>query len=328
MPRTDMSLAECHAYRPHLAAPADLAEFWDETLGGAQDATAGSVSSWSPVSTGLTQIRTFDVTVPGYAQHPVRGWFHIPVGREEPLGCVVEFLGYGRGRGLPHENLLWASAGYAHLVVDTRGQGWTTPGSATSDPDGAVGAVPGYLTRGVGDPHEYYYRRLYTDAVRCVAAARAHPAVDAERVAVAGVSQGGGVALAVAGLVPDLAAALIDVPFLCDFRRATDVATRGPYLEITEYLHVNRDQVDTVFGTLDYFDAALLAERASAPALFSIAMRDEVCPPSTCFAAYNRYPAEKELRVYAYNGHEGGGAHHTREQLAWLGARWGSASER
>ena len=39
------------------------------------------------------------------------------------LACVVEFIGYGGGRGLPHEWLDWSAAGYAHLVMDTRGQG-------------------------------------------------------------------------------------------------------------------------------------------------------------------------------------------------------------
>lgn len=110
-------------------------------------------------------------------------------------------------RGVPHEKRLWACAGYAHLVMDRRGQGADTP-----DPDVA--------TRGVLDPERYYYRRLYTDAVRAVAAVRAHPAVDPARVAVTGTSQGGGIALAVAGLAPGLRAVLPDVPFLCCFPRA------------------------------------------------------------------------------------------------------------
>lgn len=47
-------------------------------------------------------------------------------------------------------------------------------------------------------------------------------------------------------------------------------------------------------------------------------MMDEVCPPSTCFAAYHRYGGPKDLRVYEFNGHEGGGAHHRRAQLTWV----------
>ncbi|MEV4665634.1 acetylxylan esterase [Micromonospora echinofusca] len=47
-------------------------------------------------------------------------------------------------------------------------------------------------------------------------------------------------------------------------------------------------------------------------------MLDQVCPPSTCFAAYHRYGGEKELRVYEFNDHEGGEAAHQLEQLTWL----------
>ncbi|WP_228985428.1 acetylxylan esterase, partial [Streptomyces sp. DH12] len=68
----------------------------------------------------------------------------------------------------------------------------------------------------------------------------------------------------------------------------------------------------------DVFHAALLGARATAPTLFSIAMMDAVCPPSTCFAAYHLYGGAKDLRVYEFNGHEGGAGHHRREQLIWL----------
>ncbi|MDI3422223.1 acetylxylan esterase [Streptomyces luteolus] len=316
MPLTDLSLAQCLALRPDLDEPADLDRFWSRTLDQARATVARP--SFTPVDTGLTQVTTYDVTVPGFDGEPVRGWLHLPTGVREPLGCIVEFLGYGRGRGLAHEQLLWASAGYAHFIMDTRGQGWSTAGGDTADTASLGGAVPGFLTRGVDSPQSHYYRRVFTDAVRCVDAVREHPAVDLDRIVVTGISQGGGIALAVAGLVPGLAGVMPDVPFLCDFRRAARISATSPYTEIAEYLRLHRDRTDTVFSTLSYVDAALLASRATAPALFSIAMMDDICPPSTCFAAYHRYAGAKDIRVYEFNGHEGGGGHHRREQLRWI----------
>ena len=134
---------------------------------------------------------------------------------------VVQYQGYNGGRGLPHEHVFWATAGYAHLVVDTRGQGsgWST--GATGDPGGSGPAQPGFLTRGIDDPRSYYYRRVYADAVAALEALRRHDLVDPGRVAVVGGSQGGGIAISVAALAPSsVAAAMPDVPFLCDFRRA------------------------------------------------------------------------------------------------------------
>nr|WSW66039.1 acetylxylan esterase [Streptomyces sp. NBC_00995] len=318
MPFTDLSLADCRAYRPVLPVPADFDAFWSRTLREARSGAADK-PSFTAVETGLTQVRTYDVTVPGFAGQPVRGWLRMPAGVSEPLGCVVEFLGYGRGRGLAHESPLWASAGHAHLLMDTRGQGWSAAGGDTADPDGgAAGVVPGFLTRGIESPETYYYRRLFTDAVRCVDAVRGLPEIDPDRIVVTGVSQGGGIALAVSGLVPGLAGVMPDVPFLCNFRRGAEVSGRPPFTEIAEYLRLHRDRTESVFSTLSYFDAALLATRATAPALFSIAMMDDICPPSTCFTAYNGYAGPKDVRIYAFNGHEGGAEYQQREQLAWV----------
>jgi cephalosporin-C deacetylase len=174
------------------------------------------------------------------------------------------------------------------------------------------------MTRGALDPQDYYYRRVFTDAVMAVETVRAHPMVLANRVAVTGASQGGGIALSVAGLVPDLWAVLADVPFLCDFPRATQIVNSDPYGEIVRYLEVHRDHTDAVFSTLAYFDAALLVRLAKSPALFSVALMDEVCPPSTVYAAYNNYSGPKRIVEYPFNGHEGGLVFQQAVQLEWI----------
>ncbi len=148
------------------------------------------------------------------------------------------------------------------------------------DPHATAPGGPGPAARGLLDPHDYHYRRLITDAVRAVDAVRALPGVDASRVAVAGNSQGGGVALAVAGLVPDLAAVLVTAPFLCGIRRALDLTDASPYGEISAYLSVHRGAEEAVHHTLSYVEGISFARRAQAPAHFGVGLRDTVCPPS------------------------------------------------
>ena len=123
------------------------------------------------------------------------------------------------------------------------------------------------MTKGILDPKHYYYRRVFTDAVRAIDAARSHPEVDASRIAVTGGSQGGGITIAAAGLVPDVVAAMPDVPFLCHYRRATEIVDTYPYKEIADYCHIHRDKVDTVFNTLSYFDGVNFAARAKAKSI-------------------------------------------------------------
>ncbi len=141
----------------------------------------------------------------------------------------------------------------------------------------------------------------------------------------AGNSQGGGLALAVAGLDVELAAVLTTAPFLCHPQRALEITEVGAYGEIANYLAVNRDAEPAVRRTLSYVDGVSFARRAHAPVHFGIGLRDMVCPPSTGFAAYNHYGAtafgprpERAMHVYPFNGHEHGEATHTRRQLRWL----------
>jgi cephalosporin-C deacetylase len=317
MPFTDLPLDELRTYAPDLAIPDDLDAFWATTLA---EAHAHELeATFTPEDNGLAVIETLDVTFAGHGGALIRAWLHLPVRGDGPLPAVVEYIGYGGGRGLAHQQVLWAAAGYAHLVMDTRGQGSTWGVGETADP-GASGdpAHPGYLTQGILDPATYYYRRLITDAVRAVEAVRSHPRVDPGRVVVTGGSQGGGLTLAVASLVPDVLAAMADVPFLCDFPRAIAIADRAPYSEIAAYLKVHRDQVERVMSTLAYFDMANLVTRARATALFSVGLVDDVCPPSTVFAAFNRYAGPKEIVEYPYNAHEGGGPFQERVRLRWL----------
>ncbi|MBB2915344.1 cephalosporin-C deacetylase [Streptosporangium becharense] len=328
MAHFDLPQEQLEQYLPVLPEPADFDAFWAKTL--TESRGFDLATTVEPVANGLATIDTFDVTFAGFGGHPVKGWLHLPATKSGPLPAVVEYLGYGSGRGVPHEKRLWACAGYAHFVMDTRGQGAGTP-----DPDPASGdiAAPGFLTRGVLDPDRYFYRRVFTDAVRAVEAVRAHPAVDPDRVTVTGTSQGGGIALAVAGLVPDLVAVMPDVPFLCHFPRATTFTDQPPYVEVTRFVKLHREHTATVMRTLSYFDGVTLARRANAPTLFSVGLMDRICPPSTVYAAFNHYgalcelpPESKQISVYPFNDHEGGGPDHEVVKLAWLARRLESPS--
>lgn len=321
MPQFDLPLHELERFAPQLPEPADFDAFWDATLAAAR--SAAPVLGAAPVATGLRLVDTWDVTFAGFGGDPVRAWFSRPAGAPGALPAVVEYAGYGRGRGLPHERLTWVAAGYAHLLMDNRGQGdLYGNGGGTADPH--AGAPGGHrpVTQGILDPHDYHYRRLITDAVRAVDAVRALPGVDPARVVAAGNSQGGGLALAVAGLVPDLAAMLTTAPFLCHIARAVALTDAAPYGEIAQFLAVHRDAAERAWRTLSYVEGVSFAGRGRAPGHFGVGLRDTVCPPSTAYAAYHRYgAADRTIHAYPFNGHEGGDAVHVRRQLDWLGER-------
>ncbi|GAA4430688.1 acetylxylan esterase [Georgenia halophila] len=318
MPRMDLPQHELETYLPDRTEPADFEEFWAMTL--RRSRAAAEPPRFSEIDAGLPVFDTWDVSFSGFDGQPVAAWLVVPTGRTGPLPCVVQYLGYGGGRGFAFERLTWAAAGYAQLVMDNRGQG-ASLGSAGATADVSSSAGPhavGYSTRGILEPEEFYFRRLYTDGVLAVDAVRAHPAVDGDRVVVAGGSLGGGTALAVAALAENLAGALVDVPALCHPRRAMEVVEGNTYREIWTFLRTNRDKADQVFRTLSYVDGMNFAVRATTPALFSVALMDDIVPSSSVYAAYNHYAGAKDIRVWPFNRHEAGGPYQTAEQIAYV----------
>ena len=80
---------------------------------------------------------------------------------------------------------------------------------------------------------------------------------------------------------------------------------------------------DEFWSGPSYIDVVNHAKRAQAPALFSVGLADDITPPSTVFAAFNHYAGPKDIAVYEFNGHEGGGTRHLRAQLDFLAAALG-----
>lgn len=318
----DLPLDQLRTYVPQRNEPADFDRFWRDTL----DATRAFPldARYEPVDAGLRTLEVFDLSYRGYGGQTIRGWLLLPRQRTGRVPAIVEYIGYGGGRGMAIDRLLWSSAGYAHFIMDTRGQGstWSPGDTPDPEPEGSNPQAPGFMTRGVLDPATYYYRRVFADAVRIVEAARAHPAIDRERIAVTGGSQGGGIAIAAAGLDPQIALLMPDVPFLCHFSAAVEITDADPYREITRFCQIHRHRIGEVFRTLSYFDGMHFAARGRARALFSAGLMDEICPPRTVFAAYNHYAGPKEIRTWTFNHHEGGQSFQEAEKVLFVRSAW------
>ncbi|MFI1365719.1 acetylxylan esterase [Streptomyces griseochromogenes] len=308
--------------------PAGFDAFWRRTL-------ASEAHPLDPVFAEtpgpLAAATVHDVSFAGAHGHRIAAWLIVPrpagpaPGTRTRVPCVVQFLGYGEGRGAALDWLLWPAVGMATLVVDTRGQGGANlrPGN-TPDPVGVrPPQVPGFITRGLLDPDGYYYRDAYVDAVRAVETALAHEAVDPERVAVSGCSQGGLLALAAAALHGRVAAALVESPFLCDVADHTRFPDRQPYRELLRFCQFHPHHTDRALTTLAHFDGVAMASRAACPALFSLALRDQVCSPASVAAAYQHYAGPKQIRVWPYAGHAEPNGYHRQAEVAFLLAAFG-----
>jgi cephalosporin-C deacetylase len=289
-----------------LPTPHDYRDYWDDAL---DDARRHALDiRREPVPTGLETIQVFDVSFAGWQGRPVSGWLRMPRHRHGPLPAVVHANGYGSGRLDPIDDLTWSAAGFAHLTVNTHGQG----GSST-----------GHLLDGILEPEGYYYRGVFTDVARGVEALRCLAEVDGTRIAMIGNSQGGGIALGVGALVPDLVAVLAQAPFLTDAPSALRLAAEPPWTELREYLTTYPERADAVARTLAYVDGVTSARHATVPGWISAGTADDICPVETARSAVSAYAARVSYQEWSEAGHEAGGVADSRAALTILRKRFG-----
>ena len=214
----------------------------------------------------------------------VRAFLAVPIRdatAHRTLPAVVTAPGYG---GLQQGIMLdECQRGYAILQVYPRSQG---PSAELWKVDG-----PEKLTWNLKQPEGAYYQGAYADVIRGIDYLRSREDIDGEQIAIAGTSQGGGIALAVAALDPRIKAVVAHVPFLCDVRRAA--RTEGSLIK--KLLDAGRMNDEVHLRVLEYFDPLQLATALEVPALVSSGGRDTVCPPETIRAVFDLLPGAKSL---------------------------------
>jgi cephalosporin-C deacetylase len=301
-------------YTPELTKKDDFDTFWDQNL---QHSNGLALNpEFQLLEDDLPGAKVYDVAFDGADGVRVRGWFMTPLNVDKPLPTVVQFIGYTGGRDYPHALAPYVLNGFCAFIMDSRGMG----GNTGLRLDTSHGAQSGFISHGILDKDEYFYRHFYLDTVRAVEAVAARAEVDETRICAIGGSQGGALSIACASLSDKVVALAPDVPWLSHFERSIEIAV-GPYEEITNFMKRFPQHIEQAFETLTYFDNMNLVTRTRAKdAYYSVGLWDAICPPSTVYASYNHLPAgaAKSIEVYPYNGHEGGGSLHQQRKLRWL----------
>ena len=297
MPSIDWPLEQLKQYKPPLNREADFDDYWRTTVA---EATAQPLNAeLIPIDFPARGLQCFAVRFDGFKGGRIAGWYVRPDSNGKFPGLCV-YHGYS-GRGpRPLDLIAYAQQGICVLSMDCRGQNGQSQDAAVY----SEGYVAGWMTQGIRDPRSYYYRYVYADAVRALELLARRDEVDAKRLAITGVSQGGGITLAVAALSDRPQLALADVPFLCDFRRGVAITTIGPYPEIPLFLKSFPHLFEQAFRTLSYCDNLNLAPMIKCRTVISNCLWDDICPPSTIYAVYNHMACEKQMELYPFHKHE------------------------
>lgn len=300
----EMPLDELRTYRGRNPRPDDFDAYWETALAEARALDPDPV---------LEPVQGFDGVVAdcfhlwftgvGGARVHARLWQPREVHGRHP--ALLRFHGYA-GRAPDWSVMLdWAARGYTAAALDCRGQG-----GSSEDAGGVRGnTLRGHIIRGVEDaPERLLFRQIFLDTVVLARLVMAREDVDPARVGVTGASQGGGLTLACAALVPEIKRAAPIYPFLTDYQRVweMDLATAA-YEELQAHFRLfdpRHEREGEFFRRLGYIDVHHLAPRIRAETMLVTGLADQICPPSTQFAAYNAIQAPKRQVLYPDFGHE------------------------
>jgi len=304
MPLIDLPLDELYAYRGRNPKPEDFDAYWERAL--TELAAQPDEVDLIPAEFESSIADCFHLWFSGVGGSRVHAKYLRPKAKAKCPGALL-FHGYSWHSGDWNDKLALVSEGFSVMALDCRGQGGLSHDQGTHEGT----TFYGHIIRGVADPNpdRLLYRQLYLDTAQIARIMMAMPEVDPERIVALGGSQGGGLTLACAGLVPQIKRAAPAYPFLCDWKRVWEMdLAGGAYQAIRDWFKFfdPRHEAENEFwNRMGYIDVQHLAPRIRAEVLMACGLMDQTCPPSTQFAAYNKIPGRKNVVIYPDFGHEG-----------------------
>ncbi|MCL6624133.1 MAG: acetylxylan esterase [Fimbriimonadales bacterium] len=273
--------------------PEDFDEFWEEAISEAKEVPLDFRRGRENVSS-LQGFWVEEITFLGMGERWLRGWMAYPLVREGRLSAFLWVPPYGRSSSLP--DVFTTREGFASMSFNLIGEG------AFHQEEYEISR--GYYALGAEDPRRWIYRRIYQDCWLAVRVLRVQIEVDEDRLGAMGLSQGGGIALALGALSPYLKVVCGDLPFLSAMRYILSQGVhRYPLKELLDYAMELPLGMERIKNTLSYYDTLNFATRVKVPAQVSLGLRDPACPPETVRAVYEALRVPKRLMEYE-GGHD------------------------
>ncbi|MBQ8525183.1 MAG: alpha/beta fold hydrolase [Clostridia bacterium] len=300
----DLKPQELFQYNGISPRPDDFDEYWDSSL--AEMKAVDPQTELVPCPWNFKNVDAYDMYYTGVGGARIHAKYVRPKNAVK-APVIFWFHGYsGKAAGWT-QILGFVSQGYCVAALDCRGQG-----GCSEDVGGVTGnTLSGHIIRGLDsdNPRDLLFRSIFLDCAQLVHIVEKFEEADPDRLFAMGGSQGGALTFVCASLCPQIKAAAADYPFLSDYKRVweMDMAERA-YVELKDYFRrfdPRHEKEDETFYKLGYIDIQNLAPRMKAKMLMCTGLMDNVCPPSTQFAAYNKIKSEKKVIFYPDFGHEG-----------------------
>jgi cephalosporin-C deacetylase len=298
-----MPLEELWKYQGCNPRPADFDDYWDQGLG--EMSTVDPQVELIPADFQTDIAQCYHLYFTGVRGARIHAKFLQPRNAGRPHPAVLMFHGYSMNSGDWSSKLPYVALGFSVAALDCRGQG-----GLSEDKGGMKGwTLRGHIVRGLDDsPENMLFRHIFLDTAQLARIVMSMSDVDEGRVGAMGGSQGGGLSLACAALEPRINRLAPTFPFLCDYQRVWEIdLDERAYEELRDWFRrfdPRHLRAEAVFEKLGYIDVQHLCPRIQGEVMMAVGLMDQVCPPSTQFAAYNKIQAKKSLLTYPDYAHE------------------------
>lgn len=293
-------------FRAGYAEPADLMAYWDNLR--TQLATL-PMHVWKASLEVPQQYRgkyeCQDIEINCLGPAPVRAYMAKPVGAKPkslPIVVLCRAAGVSGNwcRCQVGECVGNAALGNGALSLDINAHGMLN--GQTDDYYRMLegGLLRNYYEHNAADRETYYFRGMYLRLLRAIEYMAQQPEWDGRRILVIGESQGGGQAVAAAGLDPRVSAIVLNVPAMQDLGGARKGRLSGWPQPIEHHPNLGGAMLD---ATLPYFDGALLIRHTNAEIYCEMGLIDTTCPPSSVWASLNGAQGKKTIRCVPFRGH-------------------------
>lgn len=299
-----MKMKDLENYSGSGIKPADFDAFWEDGLREMESLPLDYILD--PVDIPSQVANFYHLTFKGVGGATIHCQLITPketVGRN--FKGLLQFHGYHTDSGDFQDKIGWAAEGFVVLAMDARGQG----GLSEDRTQTSGGVMKGLIIRGMEEgKNNLYFRQVFLDTAHAARILKSMDFVNENRIYAQGASQGGGLTIACAGLVPDLYRIYVSYPFLSDYRKAYSLGAQTSAFEEIPYWFQFRDPLHKrekeIFDTLEYIDIQHFAPRIKAEVCWAVGMQDTIVPPITQMATYNNITTKKNLIILPEYGHE------------------------
>ncbi|WP_247237797.1 acetylxylan esterase [Telluribacter sp. SYSU D00476] len=160
-----------------------------------------------------------------------------------------------------------------------------------------------YWTNNIHDKDNYFYKRVYLGCVRANDFIASLPQFDGRNLGVMGSSQGGALSIVTAALDPRVTCTAPIHPAMSDMTGYLHGRAGGWPHYLADQSKWTRPSHKDVLETVQYYDVVNFARFVKVPTFSSFGFNDNVCPPTSIYAALNVIRGEKTLMLARESAH-------------------------